>query len=466
MMKRLLLLLLCAALLSGCMLYPAAPEETEPEPTETETIPTTEETVTEPETEPPVVLPADYDKRENPVEIAEGENIIPFYTGPGFRAGDQALKDHPDLFKNAPPKRILYEAETFEITADYGTYLVAGFQEKFVKLMQAVEKATGIPFNNSERKLWTQVENYKNGDDDFAYGFFADAQNRLIQLGQAEAFIGKNSGMVMSMARVNLHDGLGFVPVPVLDSGFQVYTAYRAIENLKQTDPALAAGVVSPNGIFEDYLLRDPELFFGQSMEYWLENGYPMEMSNGDWSLGFMLMLYLDEECGGYTLWLTDFDKTASGNPAAQIQHLKKVYGEEVFTGFCKWIAESLPSFQSYAETDYTWLKEWVYYPTLQYDGYNNVMFIGKYSDLCVALDEFRHYLTNVKDYAIGNMTLIKDTDAPVSLYGPNGEFLMTTRGIPVGNSEYHVFLDGVSYVKFLGEGSAFAGIDCEIAAG
>lgn len=470
MLKRAVSILLCGTMLImlfGCGAVPVTTENSgtsDAAPTEKgntgasvpEDVIPQEPTVTESEA---------YYNRVNPPAQEEMADIIPFGNVPGIVPRRLETADLPDFREDAQQRRILFETEEVIFAADYGTYLVDGYVEKTHKILRAMETVTGLSFAQPERKLSVSLEKYGNGENDFYYGIGTDAEHRMIQFGQAEAFLGKSSGLIMGLADVLRYDNVPVVLTEILETGFQTYTAYAVLKLLEQEDPDLAMRFPHRSGLCPNYYIYDTELLYGQPLVHWLENGYPYEMSNGSASVGFWLMMYLDLSYGNYTEWLTKFTASEDGGTiAGQIESLKSAYGESVLEDFYPWLQAHMAQYEQAPEAyDYTWLSEYVHYPQFDVNGYSEVLIYGACKDLCISLEEFRHYMTECKGYEVNDLVLSKLTDNVVALYDADGKFVTATRGVQISTGEYHVFLDDVYYIRFPGENTLETKLICSI---
>ena len=187
-------------------------------------------------------------------------------------------------------------------------------------------------------------------------------------------------------------------------------------------------------------------------------------MTNGSAAVGFWLMKYLEDVHGDYTKWLTAYHSDSGElDVNGQIQLLKEAYGETVLDGFYPWVQAALTTTIPWDMIpDRTGLKEYICYPMLTDYPFPQEIIHGEYADICVCLTQYRHYLTQVKEFTIDALTLIKYSDAEVLLYDAEGNFLQATQGTQVEEGTYLVSLDDAYYVRFPDAGYQYAMLDLE----
>ena len=456
-MKKFLALILCCAMvfMTACsfpyfsddtaqiqpteeMIFEEIPEETE------ETIPTT----------PKLEI------RENPVSDWTEENIEPFGNTPGHVIARGVEEFFPDA--RVDGNRICFETDRLIHTPQMKTYAVDQYVEKSEKLLDAIESATGFSF--PEKKVQLILGDSGKRTSDFDYGSFVDAKYRLVQFGQCDAFLGNGNDLISLLSFVLLWEQAPQRFCDVLESGFATYTAYDLLCQLEVSDPEFAALFAGSHRLYSNYYLFDPDCVYSNPLNYWLENGYPYEASNGSPAMGFWLMKYFEDVCGDYTAWVTNYNaENGELDIDAQIQLLKDTYGEDAWYGFYPWLRENLDKSAPWNMVpDHTNLHKLVCYPLLTEVETPQELLNGEYADICISFAEYRHYLTQVKEFTIDAITLIKHSDAPVLLYDAEGTFLQATTGTQAIDGSYLVSLDDAYYVRFPDAGYYSAQLDLE----
>lgn len=456
-MKKLLALFLCCAMLfmtsCGIPQFDTTPTE-EPQPEEI--VPTDipeEDTAAIPET-PKLTV------RENPASDRTEENIEPFGNTPGhvIARGVEELfpKSRFDL------NRLVFETDRVLHAAQTKTYVVDGYVEKVEKLLDVMETTTGLSFTDHQIQLCLGDSGKRTSD--FEYVNFPEPKYYLLQVCQGDALLGNGYEMISMFNYSLMWSQAPQVFNDVMYHGCVVYMTYDILSQLEVSDPEFAALFAGSHLVYSNYYLFDPNLLYSNSVNYWLENGYPYEASNGSAAMGFWLMKYLDDAYGDYTRWLTAYNAdNGELDVNGQIQLLKDTYGEDVLDGFYPWLRENLDKNLPWEIVpDRTALHTYVCYPMLTESDTLQELLNGEYADICISFAEYRHYLTQVKEFTIDALTLIKYSDAEVLLYDAQGNFLQATTGTAVGEETYLVSLDDACYVRFPEAGYHYALLDLE----
>ena len=400
--------------------------------------------------------------RENPVSKRKEADIEVFGSVPGVvisKSGDlDFLNGSFDL------NRLLFDGDRVSFSAELGTYLVDGYAEKTEQLMQAIETITGLPF--ADAAITVILGDAGNRHSDFDYVGGADAENRIVQIGQGDAFLGHGFELVSYLAAVLQWDHAPQQFVEVLDSGFITYAAYDVLSQLERSEPEFSSAFASSLTVYANYYIYDPDVLYSNPLSFWMENEYPYTQTNGNPAVGFWLMNYLDHVYGDYTKWITAYDASnGTLDLEGQIQLLKDAYGETVLDGFYPWLQENLGKHIPWEMVpDHTALQKYVCYPFLTNLNIPQELLHGTYTDICICLTQYRHYLTQVKAFTIDALTMIKYSDVEVALYDAEGKFLEATRGTQAEDGTYCVCLDNAYYVRFLEDGYLYALLDLEYA--
>lgn len=481
-MRRIISLVLCSLILllfCGCnmensepdpsIVQTSAPEQSE-KTVETESMTETvqlQESEASEEMEVPV---AETEVRSNSPEETVMADIMPFGNGPGTIVRKSEDLDFPQLAIDERYKRILFESEHFSFQAKYKTYLVDGYIENFEALYDAIEQVTALTFiprvskqqvdSHSEMKITvilSRTDGNAHEDNDVGVAY-TDTESRLIGIGQTDAFLGIDYQTIACLANILQTDNANIAFNEIYDYGFQVYTAYKVLKYLEEENPQLASKFVNSNNLVLNTYIFDHKTLYGKPLTYWMEQGYPNDISNGSMAVGFWFMMYLDQVYGDYSAWIPAYKNQygasrsqSTDNLENQIQIMKDTYEESVLDGFYPWLKENMRKLNR--NSDYSWTKELTHYPIFNYAGYFDLFINGKYEDLCVSLAEFRHYMEEFKGYELDNLTLVCINRTKVALYDQNGKYIMTTSGTKSAAGEYEVCLDDVYYIQFLGKG-------------
>lgn len=447
-MKQVLALFLCIAMLflSACG---GGQQSTAEEPTVAMEEALQEESAPIEEADP-FGLPV-LEVRENPLTERTEEDIAVFGNTEGIIACITEDVDLPNLLDES--RRFSFESDRITFICERGTYLVDGYMEKTEKLLQAMETATGLPF--ADAKIMLFLEDAGNRHSDFDYVGGVDAPNRMVQIGQGEGFMGNSWELIAYIAQVLQMDNAPQTFTEALTSGFAVYTAYDVLSWLEENNPDLYAAFSGKHQVYDNYYIHDPDTLYSASLEDWLESEYPYGQSNGSPALGFWLMKYLDEAYGDYTKWITAYDASnGTLDLNGQLQLLKDAYGEAVLDGFYPWLQETLGKVPvGEIVSDYTQLREFICYPYLTEYDFPKELLRGECADLCISFAQYRYYLTQVKEFTIDTLTLIKYTDTEVALYDAEGKFLHATKGTQTPEGAYLVCLDDAYYIRLLDSG-------------
>lgn len=413
--------------------------------------------------------------RTNPPEDRVFADITPFGNVAGWivsAGGNESLLNWEEDTRS---KQIYTSGEFIEYSIYYGfgkpVYVVDGYIEKIQALYDAVETVTGLTFqprvskaDMSEMPVWVALKNMfiQGGHEDCDMG--SDGvfpQDRNVIISQGSALLGKSSDPIAGLATVLQTDNAYNRFNAVYSSGFPVYTAYKVQKYLEEHDPELAMVSRDSTDIWMNYYFHNgSDVLYSQPMTYWIENGFPYEYANGSASVGFFFMMYLDEEYGDYCGWIPAYAQNypcrygnTTMNVDQQIQVMKDVYGESVLDDFYPWLKEKLRTSGGYG-ADYSWRKQYVYYPLFANYGYDPLLFSGKYDDMCISLAEYRNYMTEFKGYGLEELTLVNDRNVTVALYDRDGRFIMATKGNRTAQGEYRICMENVYYVQFVGKGT------------
>ena len=486
-MKKMIAMLLIGLLLavSGCAADTGESEMT----TEASTVAVepTEETVLEQETtdetaETEIIWVDKIPETESEsVEDLVFEDIVPFGNVPGRIASTDGNENFVGWEDDTRYKRIIFNTDKLELQIHYDfgepVYVVDGYIEKLQALYDTTEAITGMTFHG--RIVKETMDEYlvfillKNA---FVPGAHEDCDtgstgvfptNRNLSISQSDALLGKSVDPLAGLATILMTDTAYHRFNDIYDSGFSVYTAYKVQKYLEAHDPQLAMVSRDSAEILMNYHIHDGlQTLKEKNMDYWMNHPDSLWneiVGNGPASVGFYFMMYLDEVYGDYCGWVSAYGENYpcryannTSHMEEQIQVMKDVYGEEVFDRFYPWLEEKLNSSFAF-DPDYSWRKQYVYYPLFAGYGYEPRMFDGKYEDMCVSLAEYRNYMTEFKGYDLEGLTLVNSRPVTVALYDRDGRFITATWGTRISQYEYQIDLRDVYYIRFVDTGKVCA---------
>ena len=408
-------------------------------------------------------------------------DIEPFGNVAGRIVSAKGNEHFPEWKEDTVSKQIFTSGEWITNSVFYSfarpVYVVDGYVEKMQALYDAVETVTGLSFRKRVSKLdmeeqlvWITLKNMfvEGAHEDADMGLDgAFPEDRNVNISQGSALLGHEDEPVAGLASVLQVDNAYHRFNGLYSAGFSAYTAYKVQKHLEENDPQLAmVSRDSTESWMNYYIHYGLDTLIQKPMDHWIRNSdslWEFVIGNGTTSVGFFYMMYLDEVYGDYCMWIPAYAenyKCAYSNQTQyiddQIQVMLDVYGEGVFEDFYPWLEEKLQTTNAY-DQDYSWRKNYVYYPCFAGYGYDPLMFDGKYEDMCVSLAEYRNYMTEFKGYSLDTLALVNDRAVTVALYDQNGRFMRATAGDRTEQGEYRINLENVYYVQFAGTGTVRA---------
>lgn len=243
--------------------------------------------------------------------------------------------------------------------------------------------------------------------------------------------------------------------------GISTYTTYKTQKYISENHPELISAVGNVNQSIGNYNISNYDALYEHTPEYWMENQFTYS-GNGNYSIGFRFMWYLDEVYGDYTKWIYEYE---NANPyylanktsdrleiEEQISAFKLAYGDDVFEKFYPWLKANRAVFDEYITLDLREVDNYVFFPMCAYSEINYSLYADKafiYNDLCIEIDAGRHYISDYKGYSTDGMAMTVDRGIKFELYGKNGTLLRSGT-----SSMEEIPLDGVCTIKLVGEGT------------
>ena len=252
----------------------------------------------------------------------------------------------------------------------------------------------------------------------------------------------------------------------IADEGISTYTTYKVLQYIAGNNPELIPYVGSVNQVFINYEMDESVLaqLYQYPIEYWFETPFEYGI-NGQYSVGFRFMWYLDARYGDYTKWIIAYEDLHPYDPDVvgelpveeQLKAFIMAYGEDVFDGFYPWLKENEDLFDSRA-TDLTDADQIQLYPLcypigVYYDFINcSYSTPVLYNDLYIDFGAGKDYMYNYKGISSeGMMLTISGESVVVELYDSDGRLIRTEKAeIPWGDLQFS--LDGVSFIKLVGD--------------
>lgn len=385
--------------------------------------------------------------------------------------------------KETPPSfsKGYYSSEKTYIETDYilyeidpNIYIIGDLVERTNELCKAIEDVTGLKFNLSQyggKKILVYV--YREGiprkDSEMSAGAaFAesgpsessrgDECMHIIRLTSPCAlFTGKTSTIIHELAHALRYCQTSTHFTTLIEEGFAEITNYKTmlyLENKKSTTAFLLGSTIGKSGSFEIFDFN----YDSKKLLYWLS--LTAENFEGNqYALGFYLMSYLDNKYGNFNAWLKNCpDNNGLLSGEAQLQLLKKAYGDSFANDFYSWTKANLKKgegtshfYNPYSQNtqDLTGYAPLNFYPDFSNYGRFQCSFAEysfKYKDLYINLDETKHFLKDYKGRNIDNLYLTLSDDVTVQYFDKNGTMLMESK-------EKLIDIANVSYIKLVGSG-------------
>ena len=345
-------------------------------------------------------------------------------------------------------------------------------------IYEAIETVTGLSFTEGThgRRTVVNVMRPNTSDDGTTLSEreidFASASDE-VYLSPGYLLIKPDCSLIHELVRVLEKSNSDYSSGTLMSGGFSTYVTSLVIEYLANNHPDTYAVSVPVEVNNSNYDLESDEIY-SQSMEYWIENGYP-HSSNGLYSLGKMFLTYLHDTKGDFTSWIAAREKlgylpsvetenedgTTSSKegftPQMQIDLIKSIYGEDIFDGCYDWLKEHESEFfyeynwDDSAVWDLTDISEFNLYPEFNFLENCVDLLIRdipvKYNNLEINIADMRFYLEKYKGYETSQIILNVSEECQLELYDANGELIRSCTG---GQG---ISLENVYSIKLVGEG-------------
>ncbi len=367
--------------------------------------------------------------------------------------------------------------EHFRFEIPENVYILDGFAEKIDLLCSIMEEVSGLKFdaNPHYSENLIQAEVVKLTDTES-------------EMGPAYASYGSitvSSGDLVDFLTL-IHEGshaLHYSQSPWFYctwamEGISTYTTYKTQKYIQENYPELTPFAQTVNVSLLNMGIYDFSEIYKYSMEYWIDHDFE-HSGNGNYPIGFMLAWYLDETFGDYTKWILEYEKL---NPyfeetwhrsdelpkENQLNAFKSVYGEDVFDNFYAWMKQN-ETILSFQPVDLSEAENIQLYPQFASSGIGYYLHLGDhksplvYKDLYIDFSAGKQYMTEYKGRNTDGMMLtFRCTEQiAVEFYDADGNLVKVKTTWDLRDETETPFticesLDGISFVKLVGEGRIY----------
>ncbi len=362
---------------------------------------------------------------------------------------------------------LVVETDKLTVKIDANTYVRGNFEEMLADVVDTMEKVTGISFTYDkwfEGKTSLGITRGNEGNAEELTGplkysefqFTPSASLSGADVCTGDLFIIAPTAIIHELSHSLMFRREIWNHSQILNEGFAEYTDYRVLQELDKIQPRYSVYMGSPEDVIDNMGISDYSKLYEYPLEYWFDN-YFEYAGNGNYTIGFRFMAYLDEVYGDYCKWVTlasdiyppDFISHTL-TTEQQIDVLKQAYGEEVIDNFYPWLQANEERFKALRmnKVDVEGVKSANWYPEFHSVHSRVILDNINYSDLYLNLESTRMYLGEYKNADITNLVLNSSQEAIVNLYAADGTYstVKITRKTPVS-------LEGVSYIKLVGSG-------------
>ena len=363
-------------------------------------------------------------------------------------------------------KATIIETEHFKFEIDENVF-VPGYLEEYIEIIyDTLETVSGLSFHNevyNPGKIVIEVAkpyNEKFPESELG-GAYAYSKGATIHICAGDLLLGNTYTITHELSHILQYSQSSWHYSQVYVEGFAEYTSHKAAKYLEDNN-IVAAYLVGPSYSHINNMEIHGDLY-SQTIEYWIEN--PKEASsisfNSAYAVGFRLMSYLDDVYGNYSNWIKYYETV---NPyhknkyvdqevtlTNQLKAMKVTYGDNVLNNFYSWVKVNESKFarQDSSIYDLSALEEVIIYPEFNAVGDTTTLsdYVFKYNNLLINIEEARNYLKYYKNRDVSNLKLKLQTSKQVALYNENKELILN-------EVDDEFLLDGVSYIKLVGEGT------------
>lgn len=337
----------------------------------------------------------------------------------------------------------------------------------------AMEKVSGLSFEGDSRYsrdgypdgkvhvtasrdlLYVNEDWYKGLDTSEFGGAYSSAYGHVVL--SSGDILGHGNALTHELGHV-----LSFRQTPwyfcrVLSEGFAEYTSYLAALEASATDPAWGYYLGDPREILRNNSIDSYKELYKHPMEYWFENEFA-HAGNGNYTVGFRFMAYLQDVYGDYSRWITEFENTYCfqtreqqddvADPLLIIEVLKAAYSPDVLDNFYPWLKDHAKELEEdeKAYRDLSGTEELDLYPAFNAITSSTMLERFQYQDLTIHLEPAKAYLEQYKDVDI--------SDARIKLSGPVQIELLDGQGELIAAEKTDTLpLEGVSSIRLTGSG-------------
>ena len=275
-----------------------------------------------------------------------------------------------------------------------------------------------------------------------------------------DLLIGHSYATIHELSHVLMYRQTEWDHSQLLNEGFAEYTTYLVLSELAQSDPESAMYFNPAAQCLHNMTIDNYQELYDQPLEYWFDHTFEYS-GNGNYSIGFRFMAYLQDVYGDYSKWIPAFEElysfrihgaAYSGMTTAedQITVLKTAYGDGVLANFYPWLEENTARFDTYSLTDFANLHNAAnlyWYPNFnEITASKTALKRLEYADLYIDLTGLRLYLQDYKSMDISSLQLKTSSPVLVYLYREDGSYTTAVTKSPVS-------LEGIQYIKLVGHG-------------
>ncbi len=352
------------------------------------------------------------------------------------------------------------------LVVEKGIFVPYNLIEKIENAFLAMESSAGITFKNNYLTVFVETNPINENDEsEFSGGAYAYSDGSgIIYIASGDMPLGNSYTFLHEASHALLHSHTVKFSSQVTSEGFAQYNTYKCLKNLEADAPEIAYYYSTSTSASSDMSISDPSSVYTESIEYWMENGFPIEYSgNGSYSVGFRFMAYLDNVYGNFSSWIdlcnnaeTGFDHLLTVEQEVEI--LKAAYGDDVFDNFYPWLKKNEHLFEYYItdSPDYDLTKaDYVeLYPFFMGFDCATTLVNGayiSYDNLTVNLLETRKYLSEYKNRDLSSLKLRfiwGDGEQTIELFDLKGNSMGTV------TEESEIPLKDVGKIVFVGKGT------------